>query len=100
MPSFSRPALRPAKRPVAFWQTPAPPRPPAPVDPTVPGAPTTSSYVGVASIRLNRVPADCGVVDVALNAAMLYSTVPFGGLPTSERGMVMVIVPVLASYDA
>src|SRR5581483_3344179 len=86
MPSFSRPSVRPARRPVAFWQTPA--------------APTTSSNGGVASIRLNSVAADCGAVDVALNAVMLYSVVPLLGPPTSERGIVTVIVPVLGSYDA
>ena len=41
--------------------------------------------------------ADCGVVEVALNAVTLYSTDPLAGLPTSERGILSVITPVLAS---
>ena len=73
MPSFTRPSARPVSRARGLLADPAPP--PAPVgsgvDPTVPGAPRTSSKVGVASIRLNSVVADCGVVEVALNAATL-----------------------------
>src|SRR5947209_1145646 len=100
MPMLSRPRPRPVSLPVAAGRAALPALAAPPVRdgvvPTNPAGPTIRSNGVAASMRLNRVPDDCGEPDVAVNAVALYRAVPYAGLPTSDSGIFKEITPVPA----